>query len=61
MKATAGCDRTSGLPLAQYAQLHQPDWLRNRLDSGHSISEIAAELGCDRSTVTAAARRYGLR
>lgn len=59
MKRLAIAARSPQQP--RYRQLHDVDWLRGRLDAGRSPAEIAADVGCDRTSVTAALRRHGLR
>lgn len=71
---SVGCSRTAvtqamkrlGIPARppqqpRYRQLQDGEWLRSRLEAGLSQAQIAREVGCDRTTVAAALRRYGLR
>lgn len=44
-----------------YAQLQNRHWLDEQVQAGRSPAQIAAEVGCHRSTVVEALRRLGLR
>lgn len=45
----------------KYPRLHDPEWVAARLRDGATQTEIAAEVGCDPSTVSKLVERHGLR
>jgi AraC-like DNA-binding protein len=45
----------------QYPELHDRDWLAQQLASGETPATIAEQLGCHRTSVSAALRDHGVR
>lgn len=72
--AEIGCSRSAvalamdrlGIPAratktAEFPELHDRQWLIDRVDAGRSPRDIADQLGCHRTSVSAALRSLGLR